>query len=116
MSNGPYPSGMGVDTGMLPNRTDSDIPLQVRLFLSICEVAIGSARYQEENLREPQTMFCEGVVDYWWDEKLDEPYWEQIFRRNLSTGELDGFPSHERFCYQQGAILGYKLREEFRDE
>lgn len=97
---------------LLPDRNHTDIPQGVQFFLSLCEAATISHRYQDWYLEEPQTYFCEGVVDYWWDEELVEPTWEMLFRQDLS-GELHGMPPHSRFCYQQGAIVGYQLREEY---
>jgi len=102
-------------TDLLPDRRESDIPQAVQFFLSVCEAATTSYRYQDWHLEEPQTYFCEGVVDYWWNDELDEPYWEQLYYKNLDDGHLrhEPMPSHDRFCYQQGAIVGYRLREEY---
>lgn len=99
---------------LLPDRNDSDIPPSVQCFLSACEAATISYRYQDEHWDEPQTFFFEGVVDYWWEEDLEEPRFEMLFHRPLHPdGEWEGYPSYERFCYQQGAIVGYKLREQY---
>jgi len=104
---------------LLPDRRDSDLPPQVQFFLSVVEAAMASHRYQAKHLDEPQTYFCEGVLDYWWqdNEELVEPRFEQLFRRPLrEDGEWEGYPSHKRFCYQQGAILGYQLSEQYEDK
>jgi len=98
----------------LPDRSDTDIPQNVQLFLSLCETAISSTQFCERYHNTKEINFVEGVIDYWWDTDLEEPTWEQIFRKNLSDGKFEGSPSYERFCYQQGAILGYRLREEYR--
>lgn len=93
-----------------------DIPPQVRFIISTCEVANMWTTWQEEHHDEPKAWFCSGLFDYWWDEELSEPHWGQVFYTNLETGEFRGVPEHRHFCYQQGAIVGYKLREEFKDE
>jgi len=98
----------------LPDRSESDIPLQVRYILSVCEVATGWGDWQESHLKEPRAHFCEGVFDYWWDDDLEEPTWEMIFYKDFESGDLYGMSSVERFSYQQGAILGYQLREEYK--
>lgn len=103
-----------VRTG-LPDRTHTDIPIQVRYILSVCEVATSWGDWQTEHHNEPRAHFCEGVFDYWWDDELQEPRWEMIFNKDLKTGELSGIPTKERFYYQQGAMFGYRLREEFKN-
>ena len=98
----------------LPDRSDTDIPQNVQIFLSLCETAISSPQFCERYDDTKEINFVEGVLDYWWQTELAEPTWEQIFRMRSPDGKLEGSPSYERFCYQQGAILGYRLREKYR--
>lgn len=93
---------------LLPDRNHTDIPQQVQFFLSVCEVATISHRYQSVHLEEPQTNFCKGVVDYWWESNDDlvEPTLEQLWRD----------PFDKRIAYQKGAMVGYLLREEFKND
>ena len=98
----------------IPDRSDTDIPLQVRLILSICEVATGWHEWQNEHCGEPKAHFCEGVFDYWWDDELIEPSFDQLFQRPLDPDKKwSGWPSRKRFAYQQGAMVGYQLREKY---
>ena len=92
-----------------------DIPLTIQLILQLAETGT-TYRYHKENHGDPSERFFSGLFDYWWEEDLEEAHFEQIFRKDLVTGELKGFPSHERFCYQQGAVVGQALREEFKEE
>lgn len=103
---------------LLPDRSGTDLPPQVHHFLALCEVAVTSERFSRERRGDPEYHFVEGVVDYYWSDGLDEPYWEQLFYTDLSTGRIrdEPIPEHSRFCYQQGAMVGYRLREEFRHE
>lgn len=97
----------------LPDRSDTDIPPQVRYVLSVAEMATGWSEWQREHHDEPRAYFCEGLFDYWHEVELEEPTWEMIFLTDLESGKLYGMSSYQRFCYQQGAILGYRLREEY---
>lgn len=97
----------------LPDRSGEDIPVQVRYILSVAEAATGWSEWQREHHDEPRAYFCSGLLDYWYDDELDEPTWEMIFLTDLHSGELYGLSSYERFCYQQGAIVGYQLREKY---
>lgn len=100
----------------LPDRNGSDIPPQVQWFLSMCETAVIWYRYVDLHHGEPQDKFCQGVVDYWWGDTLEEPTFEMLFKRHpFSDEQWSGWPSYERFCYQQGAIVGYELKERFSD-
>lgn len=99
---------------VLPDRNDSDIPQQVQWFLSVCEAAVASYRWGKEHYDSPAFHFTAGVVDYWWEDDLIEPRFEMLFRRPLDPDERwEGFPSYKRFCYQQGAKVGYQLREQY---
>jgi hypothetical protein len=100
----------------MPDRSDNDIPLQLRYILSLTDVVIGWTAWQQLHHNESRTYFYEGLFDYWWDDDHTEPGWEQLFREDPESGELRGFPARDRFCYQQGAILGYRLRCEFKDD
>lgn len=106
--------------GLLPDRSDSDIPPQVQYFLSICETAVASERWSHEKSGTPQYKFVEGVLDHWWGDGMVEPYWEQLFVTDLSKNEekfrRQPLPSVEQFAYHQGAIVGYLLREEYKHE
>jgi hypothetical protein len=67
---------------LLPDRRGTDLPTQVQFFLSAVEAAMASHRYQAQHLDDPQTKFCEGVLDYWWqdNDELVEPGFEQHHR------------------------------------
>lgn len=94
-----------------------DLPQRVHGFLRLCELANAWYDWQEEHHDTPKAWFCEGVVDYWWDDDLIEPGFEMLFQRPLDPSEKwSGWPSHKRFCYQQGAIVGYRLKEKYKDE
>lgn len=103
---------------LLPEH-DESLPHQVRFFLLLCETATASERYQRMHLEEPQTKFCEGVVDYWWDDNDDlvEPTLEDLWKDPFDSREPhQRWPTQERVAYQKGAIIGYQLSERFKDE
>lgn len=105
-------------SNLLPDRSDSDLPPQVRHVITLCEAAVASNRFSRERQDDPEYHFVEGVVDYWWSDHLEPPRWEQLFHKDLDTGEFrrEVIPTRERFAYQQGAMVGYLLREEYKDE
>lgn len=102
----------------LPDRNATDIPESVQWFLSVCEVAIAWERYARDHMGEEQDRFCRGVVDYWWDyEDMNEPHFGMIFQKPLDSHDRwKGWPSKREFAYQKGAIVGYKLAEEYKNE
>lgn len=97
---------------------EAELPVQVHGFLRVCELACSWYDWQDEHYDEDKAWFCEGVIDYWYEEGLEPPRWEQLFYKDLKTGELrrEPIPSRDRFAYQQGAMVGYLLRQEYRDE
>jgi len=103
------------DYSDLFNPTDhrDDLPQRVHGFLRLCELACCWHEWQEKHADEPKAWFCDGVLDYWYGDGLIEPSFEQLFHKPLFDEELRGWPSHRRFCYQQGAIVGYRLNEEY---
>lgn len=103
-------------SGLLPDRNGSNLPRQVQFFLSLCEASMASHRYQEKHLEETQTKFCEGVVDYWWDDNDDlvEPTLEDLWKDPFDSSETwQRWPSQNRIAYQKGAIVGYQLSERY---
>lgn len=94
-----------------------DLPIQVHGFLRLCELANTWYEWQDEHWEENKAYFCEGVVDYWYDDDVEEPRWEQLFYTDFESGELrkEPMPSVGRFSYQQGAIIGYRLRKEYKN-
>lgn len=101
----------------LTDMSDMDMPQNIKVFLSMCETALLSDRFHDYKKDSKEMKFIRGVMDYWWGSDLNEPTWEQMFRKNFETGQLrqTPSPSHKRFCYQQGAILGYRLKQRFRE-
>lgn len=88
-----------------------DIPQRVHGFLRTCELA---CVWQVEHKDTMEAWFCSGVVDYWWDDTLEKPTFKQLFYVPLNEeDEWAGFPSKDRFAYQQGAIIGYRLRRKY---
>ena len=105
-----------MDAGQLsqnmPHRTQ--VPPEVAAVLSIAETVTGWSKWQAEYGKQPRSYFFEGIVDYWWDNELVEPTWDTIFPSTVFEDSNSGIPSRDRFCYQQGAIVGYQLREEYK--
>lgn len=93
---------------------EQELPQRVHGFLRLCELACCWYEWQDEHYDEMKAWFCEGVIDYW-HEDLREPSFEQLFRRPIDKdGEWSGWPSRKRFAYQQGAIVGHRLRKEYQ--
>ena len=91
-----------------------ELPQRVHGFLRLCEMATSWYEWQEEHHDTMRAHFCEGVVDYWWDDELIEPSFDQLFQRPLDPDKKwSGWPSRKRFAYQQGAMVGYQLREKY---
>lgn len=89
------------------------VPPQVAAVLSIAEVVTGWSKWQAECGSEPRASFYEGIFDYWWDNSLIEPEWDAIFPLH-NPSNTRSIPSRERFSYQQGAMVGYHLRETYK--
>lgn len=104
---------MGNLSQVLPKRIDTEIPEQVCLLLSLCETAVSWYDYGQRHQNEVQDNFYRGVVDYWWSVDLEEPSFDQLFQRGLFDDDPDGWPTVQAFAYQQGAIVGYRLREQY---
>ena len=91
------------------------LPQRVHGFLRLCELACCWYEWQDKNYDKMKAWFCEGVVDYWHDDSgISEPSFDQLFYRPLDRDKLwSGWPSRKRFAYQQGAIVGYRLRDKY---
>lgn len=104
------------DYSDLFNKSDhrDSLPQEVHGFLRLCELACCWYDWQDEHHDTMKAHFCEGVVDYWYEDDLVEPSFDQLFYRPLDREEpWSGWPSRKRFAYQQGAIVGHRLREEY---
>lgn len=93
----------------LPDRNGSDIPEQVQWFLSLCELANIWHEWLDDHIETERSHFCEGVIDYWWNNDMVEPTMDML--------QDDYYlpPDDERIAYQKGAIVGYELAERFKD-
>lgn len=98
---------------LFPVERDVEIPPQVDGFLHTCELATSWYSYQDLHHEDLKVYFCEGVVDYWHGDYSLDPSFDQLFHRPLGDDRCEGWPSSKRFAYQQGAIVGNELREEY---